>query len=95
MMIGSNIRPICVADAKLFADQLAESHWLPGFYLVVSQDGEKYRILEGGHRWYAIKNFLRNHKDDRIREEWENFLIPCVVLPIMTHKRELAIGSSN
>ena len=95
MVIGSNVRPICVSDAELFAVQLAESHWLPGFYLVVSQNGEKYRILEGGHRWYAIKNVLRNHSDPKIREEWENFKIPCVVLPIMSHKRELAIGISK
>lgn len=75
-----------------------EKGWTPTSLLLVSKTHDfemnrKYRIIDGFHRWQVVKS-LSNDANAEIKEQWQSFMIPCVVLPHMNHKMEVAFAYS-
>ena len=53
----------------------------------------RYRIVDGYHRWEILKR-LAKHAEAEVKEKWEDFKAPCLVLPHITHKQDIAIAFS-
>ena len=100
MMIGANIRPLNKKGLNMMKESLLEKNWTLSSHILVSKTHDFdesrpiYRIVDGFHRWEAVKS-LAEDSNNEIRNNWASFAIPCVVLPNMSHKLEVAFAFSN
>ena len=98
MIVGANIRPLNKTGLEMLKASVLEKGWTPTSVLLVSKAHDfemsrKYRIIDGFHRWQVVKS-LSNDSNVEIKEQWQLFMLPCVVLPHMSHKMEVAFAYS-
>ena len=93
---GANIRPLNESGFKKLKRNIENIGWLPSSHIVVcksinyDQTG-RVRIVDGYHRWRVIMDF-KGSQDATIRDEWKDFLMPCVVLDWMDHRLEISLA---
>jgi ParB-like chromosome segregation protein Spo0J len=98
LIVGANIRPLNKTGLEMLKKSVLEKGWTPTSVLLVSKTHDfdtnrKYRIIDGFHRWQVVKS-LSNDTNSDIKNQWQSFTLPCVVLPHMSHKLEVAFAYS-
>jgi hypothetical protein len=81
-------------------DSLKQGGWLINAQLTVFQNTSNenqviYRIIDGAHRWTAIKTLAENGDSNNEKQYWSSYKIPIVVLQGLSHQQEMAIAYGN
>ena len=68
-----------------------DTSWSVASHIIVSRSDNQLRLIDGSHRLSAVKALAKD-KDPKIANEWQNFKIPTIIIPKLTHVQEISLA---